>query len=170
MADEKLPEIEYTEEEKGVWKLCYDKLMPLMEKNANYECLYNLGEMQKHCGFKPDNIPQLGDISNYIESKTKWRLKPVAGLLTGREFLNGLAFRVFHSTQYIRHASKPFYTPEPDVVHELFGHAAIFAHQDFADFSQEIGLASLGASEAEIKKLAALYWYTLEFGMCMENG
>lgn len=98
MAHEKLPEIEYTDEEKGVWKLCYEKLMPMMEKNANYECMYTLGEMEKHCGFRADNIPQLGDISNYIESKTKWRLKPVAGLLTGREFLNGLAFRVFHST------------------------------------------------------------------------
>lgn len=47
----------------------------------------------------------------------------------------------------------------------------MFAHQDFADFSQEIGLASLGASEIELKRLAALYWFTLEFGMCLDaNG
>ena len=45
----------------------------------------------------------------------------------------------------------------------------MFAHQEFADFSQEIGLASLGASEVEIKRLAAIYWFTIEFGMCKDH-
>jgi phenylalanine-4-hydroxylase len=45
----------------------------------------------------------------------------------------------------------------------------MFAQPEFADFSQQIGLASLGCSESELLKLAALYWFTVEFGLCREG-
>jgi phenylalanine-4-hydroxylase len=170
MNDSEIPRVEYTPQELDVWSHVYPKLKKLYVGGACAEYNDALDKFEKNCGYAIDNIPQLEDISAYLKSKTGWRLRPVGGLLSQREFLNGLAFKVFHSTQYIRHHSNPEYTPEPDIVHELMGHAPMFANKDFSDYSQMIGLASLGCPDMYLPRLATIYWYTVEFGMCLEEG
>jgi phenylalanine-4-hydroxylase len=125
--DRPIPKLDYTEEEIATWAAVWDKMEGLWDKYACSEYKTSLSLLKKNCGYDQTSIPQQQDISEFLKSHTNFTMRPVAGLLSSRDFLNGLAFRVFFSTQYIRHHSMPLYTPEPDICHELLGHAPMFA-------------------------------------------
>lgn len=161
--------VDYSAEEIECWDTIWRKLKPLLYEHGCPQYIEAFEELQKHCGYKEGNIPQLADVSGLLRERTGFRLRPTAGLLSSRHFLNGLAFNTFFCTQYLRHYSVPFYTPEPDLVHELVGHAPMFANPEFARFSQEIGLASIGATDEQIEQLARCYWFSVEFGICRES-
>lgn len=160
------PRINYTSSERSTWRTVFNELTQLYPTHACKEFVPVIHEM----GYCADDIPQLADVSAFLEKRSGFRLEPVAGLVSPRTFLTSLGRGVFCATQYIRHHSKPHYTPEPDIVHELMGHAPMLAIEDFANLSRKIGEGANHATDEQVQQLATLYWYTIEYGVVRQDG
>lgn len=162
-----IPDVVYTAEEDEVWRLVSTELAV---KHGRYACrAYR--EAAGRLVLPTERVPQLAEVDERLRALSGFRLRPVAGLVPTRQFYGALAERVFHSTQYIRHHSVPFYTPEPDIVHEIIGHANMLASTEFASLYQAAGEASLRAESEEAHEFfSKVFWFTLEFGVVRESG
>lgn len=162
--------IPYNILENKTWSVIFNRLYKLYDLYASNIHNKNLEKLLEHNIYTFEKIPQLATVNNFLNTQNNWNIIPVSGLLESRIFLNKLAERTFCSTQYIRSHKNPFFTPEPDICHELLGHVPMFLDRDFADFSEAIGKLSLNSSDDLIKKLVNVYWFTIEFGLIRENG
>ncbi len=162
---EAIPYVEYSPKEHAVWKKVLSTLLPLHQEYACKE----ISQLQEITSFPIEQVPQLNDVNESLNSIAGFRMEPVAGLVSSRTFMRYLGQKIFLSTQYIRHYSKPFYTPEPDIIHELIGHVATLAHPGIAEINRLLGLASEVATDSEMIRLSNMYWYTLEFGLVLED-
>ena len=162
-----IPHAPYTEREHRVWQTIWEALGPAHRAHACAEYLECLDKLD----FDGDRIPQLDEVSRKVEALSGFRLEPVAGLVEPRIFLESLARGVFLCTQYIRHHSTPLYTPEPDVAHEIIGHAVTLASPRLAELNRLFGEAVRRTkSPDELDRLARVYWFTIEFGVLRQNG
>jgi len=67
ISDPVIPNIDYTDNEKGVWQYCYPKLKSLLSTNACDETNFTIKEMESNIkGFNDKEIPQLQDISSFL--------------------------------------------------------------------------------------------------------
>jgi len=161
-----IPDAPYTHLEHELWRTIRDAVEPEHRRHACAEYLECIEELD----LPYDRIPQLGDVSAKVQSISGFRLEPVAGLVRPRVFLESLADGVFLCTQYIRHHSTPLYTPEPDVVHELLGHAVTLASQQLAELNRLVGsVVRRTHSEQAFERLSRVYWFTIEFGVVRED-
>ncbi|TCJ94490.1 phenylalanine 4-monooxygenase [Nocardia alba] len=162
-----VPHIDYTDDEQRVWRIASTELA---RKHEIYACRA-IRQAAGNLALPSDHIPQLDEVSRLLTPLTGFRYVPAAGLVPLREFFGSFAERTFHSTQYIRHHRAPLYTPEPDAIHEIIGHASQLADPRFAALYETVGTAVARLeTDSALKFLADVFWFSLEFGVVRENG
>lgn len=159
------PVAPYTDEEHDVWRVVSAELAVQHERLACRAARDGRAALD----LPTDRIPQLDEVTAALAPHSGFVYRPAAGLVPLREFYGSLADRAFWSTQYIRHHSVPLYTPEPDVVHEVIGHAITLADPSFAALYVEAGRAARRVESDEALELVSkVFWFSLEFGVVQE--
>lgn len=160
-----VPEAPYVDEEHALWRTCSLELARRHERYACEEYLAATASLR----LPDDHVPQLTEVSRLLTPLTGFRYEPVPGLVSPWNFYGGLADGWFMSTQYIRHHSVPYYTPEPDVIHEVIGHANQLASPRFAAMYRKVGDAVKRVhSDQAVQFLSRVFWFTVEFGVVRE--
>lgn len=161
-----VPTVDYTDAEHEVWRTVSTQLAPQHERHAHRE----YREAKAALGLPTDHVPQLAEVTERLRPLTGWGYVAAPGLVALREFYGDLGQRTFNSTQYLRHASKPLYTPEPDIIHEVIGHGNQLASPRFAAVTEAAGAALTRMETDEAAKLVAdVFWFSMEFGVMYEG-
>jgi phenylalanine-4-hydroxylase len=116
-------------------------------------------------------IPDFDELNERLFARTGWTVVSVPGLVPDDVFFEHLSKRRFPAGNFIRAADSLDYIEQPDVFHDVFGHVPLLAQPAVADFMQAMGAAGLDALRAgALHRLARLYWYSVEFGLALEDG
>ena len=176
------------EEEHRIWKELFAKVYSLACDNSNNMFKNGLKILENNSNNFSSIMPNLEDISKVIKKHTGWQIRTVAGFVDEVIFFELLSDKYFPSSDIIRLSSRFYdkykntnvrnelsYTPEPDIFHEIFGHAPFLFDEDYCNLLQNIGklgneiinstILSDDLKSHNLKRLQNFVWWTLEFGV-----
>ena len=152
----------YTADEHAVWDYLYRRQVDILKDRADPAMLRGLETLNLNRG----GIPNFSEINVELKARTGFEVVAVPGLVPDEVFFNHLANRRFPAGQFIRTRAQLDYLQEPDIFHDVFGHVPLLTDPVFADYMEAYGKGGLRAMQfGRLKNLAALYWYTVEFGL-----
>jgi len=156
----------YTAEQHDVWHTLFERRMKQLNVVASRTFLDGLIQ----AGIGAHRVPDFRVVNRRLRQLTGWRIVPVNGFLKGETFFACLAERRFPCTVTIRSRQDLDYTPAPDIFHDVFGHVPLCSDPVYANFLQRFGEIGAAAPDAvTAKRLATLFWFTVEFGIIREN-
>lgn len=158
---------DYSAEDHAIWDELFARQMAVLPGRAASAFLHGLDRLDLGRG----GVPEFARLSGELGALTGWSVVPVPMLIPDHVFFWHLANRRFPAGNFIRTRETFDYIQEPDVFHDVFGHVPMLTDPTYANYMQEYGRAGWKAMKYNrLKALGALYWYTVEFGLMLEDG
>lgn len=159
---------DYTDSDKEVWKLLYEKQVANLKENdmAVMEFWNGLNKLKIE-----NKIPKINELNDILkELGSDFQLIPVTGIVPDDIFFEYLRNGKFPVTVWIRPMDVIDYIEEPDMFHDLFGHVPFLINKNYTHFLKKIGNAARKIFKFKKYKhlrnpMSRLYWYTIEFGL-----
>ncbi len=156
----------YKKEEHFTWKALFDRQSDILQGKACQEFIYGLEQLK----YIIQELPNLNTVSDEIYKILGWRLYPVTGLLDNKDYFRLISQKHFPVAVFIRDSQTIDFSPYPDMWHDIFGHLPFFFSPVYRDFVEYISEKIVTVNEDFRKQIGSLYWYTIEAGVCQENG
>jgi phenylalanine-4-hydroxylase len=152
----------YQEADHETWRVLAGRQREILKGRIADQFLEGLDRL----GIGEEGIPDFSVMNRTLKAATGWEVVAVPGLIPDLAFFRLLADRKFPAGFWIRKPEQIDYIEEPDVFHDVFGHVPLIMQPIYADYLEAYGKAGLVAADhGALKRLARLYWYTVEFGL-----
>jgi phenylalanine-4-hydroxylase len=152
----------YSETDHATWRTLAKRQREILKGRIADQFLEGLDRL----GIGEAGIPDFRDMNRTLKAATGWEVVAVPGLVPDLAFFRLLADRKFPAGFWIHKPEQIDYIEEPDIFHDVFGHVPLIMQPIYADYLEAYGKAGLVAAEhGALKRLARLYWYTVEFGL-----
>jgi phenylalanine-4-hydroxylase len=161
-------DVDFTEEQHGIWRVLYSRQAPQVRKFACKEYL----EGSRNLQLAQDNIPSVQWLNQRISPCTGWKtVRTRVRYSDAVQWYNHFARREFLITDYVRSAEELDFTPEPDMFHDVYGHLPYFTLPRYVEIQEMFAPAFFAAKTDEqrenVKRLA---WFSTEFGLIRQDG
>ena len=157
----------FTAGDHAVWDTLFARQVPYLGSRIVAPFLAGIPAL----GLDSPGIPELGALNARLTPLSGWELVSVAGIVPDAAFFAMLSERKFPIGNFIRSADSLDYLEEPDCFHDIFGHVPMLASPAIGRLMQALGMLGTEAITAgNGDAVARLYWYSVEFGLAMEQG
>ncbi|MBV9389913.1 MAG: hypothetical protein JOZ78_26105 [Chroococcidiopsidaceae cyanobacterium CP_BM_ER_R8_30] len=149
-----------------IWNQLLTRQLRVIEGRACREFITGLQAIEHLI----QSFPDIENLSEKFEKITNWKLAPVSGLVESEEYFTHLANREFPIANFLRDLDQLDYLAEPDAWHDVFGHLPLLTNPTYSKFVETISQKIILTQGVQRQYLDSLYWYTVEVGVCQENG